>query len=48
MEVLKLRVGPLRTNCYLIISNEEAIVVDPGDDKEVILAELVKHSAKLL
>jgi len=48
MEVLKLRVGPLRTNCYLIISNGEAIVVDPGDDKEVILAELVKHSAKLL
>jgi len=48
MEVLKLRVGPLRTNCYLIISNKEAAIVDPGDDAEVILAELEKQSAKLL
>ncbi len=40
-------VGPLRTNCYLVFSGQEAIVIDPGDDEEIILAELEKKKVKL-
>lgn len=32
----KLEVGPLQTNCYFIIKEEDLIIVDPGDDFEVI------------
>lgn len=40
MEIKKLVVGPLLTNCYILISNEEAIVIDPGADLKSILKEI--------
>ena len=47
MEVKKLRVGPLRTNCYLVASGQEAVIIDPGDDEEIILSEIEKSKVKL-
>ncbi len=40
MEIKTLVVGPLLTNCYLLISNGEAIVIDPGAGFKRILQEL--------
>jgi hydroxyacylglutathione hydrolase len=48
MEVVKLKVGSLRTNCYLLISRGEAIIIDPGGDEDLILDKLNKYHAKLL
>src|SRR5438132_1018745 len=36
-EIHTLVVGQLQTNCYLITSRGEAIIVDPGDEPERIL-----------
>jgi hydroxyacylglutathione hydrolase len=48
MEVIKIRVGQLKTNCYLLISGNEAVVIDPGGDEDIILNEIKKHSVKLI
>ena len=40
MEIKHLIVGPLLTNCYILISNKEAIVIDPGAGLKRILQEI--------
>jgi glyoxylase-like metal-dependent hydrolase (beta-lactamase superfamily II) len=40
LDIRTLTVGPLMTNCYVLVSAGEAIVVDPGWEAERILAEL--------
>ena len=40
LDIRTLTVGPLMTNCYVLVSGGEAIVVDPGWEAERILAEL--------
>ena len=37
MEIEKIVVGPLDTNCYLVTENERTIIIDPGDDAEKII-----------
>jgi len=37
MQIITLKVGPVRTNCYLLISNGEVGIVDPGDDGDYII-----------
>ena len=32
MEVKRIVVGPLQTNCYLIIKDNRVLIIDPGDD----------------
>ena len=32
MQVKNVKVGPLKTNCYVLIDGENAIVIDPGDE----------------
>ncbi len=53
MEIKKIITGSLDENCYVLIKNNQALVIDPGDDyqniKEVIgenkvLAVLITHS----
>ncbi len=39
-DIRTLTVGPLMTNCYVIVSEGEAIVVDPGWDARRIVEEL--------
>lgn len=36
MEIKKLVLGILYTNCYIIIKNNECIIIDPADNAEVI------------
>lgn len=40
MIVKKIVVGPLETNCYLLIEKEECLIIDPGDDFEVLVKEI--------
>ncbi|MBR6689918.1 MAG: MBL fold metallo-hydrolase [Bacilli bacterium] len=32
MEINKVVVGPLETNCYILTINNDCLVIDPGDD----------------
>jgi glyoxylase-like metal-dependent hydrolase (beta-lactamase superfamily II) len=43
MEIKNLIVGPLLTNCYILISKNEALVIDPGGG----LKEIEKKKSKL-
>jgi hydroxyacylglutathione hydrolase len=42
-------VGPLQCNCYILgsLKTRESIVIDPGDDAELILPLIVKHKLKV-
>lgn len=40
MKINKVIVGPLRTNCYIISINDECLVIDPGDNYELIKEEI--------
>ena len=42
------QVGPIECNCTILGNEEtgEAIIIDPGDDPEAILARLEKHKLK--
>lgn len=46
MEIKKITVGELQTNCYLFISDGESAVIDPGGEAPEILAWLKKAGAK--
>lgn len=37
MEINKVVVGPLRTNCYILIKDNKCLVIDPGDEYNKIL-----------
>lgn len=49
MQIIQLPVGPLGTNCYLVISSrdKQAMVIDPGGNPEAILRVLREHAATL-
>ena len=46
MNIEHLVVGPLLTNCYLVISKDELIIIDPGGEADKILKEINKIKAK--
>lgn len=46
MQIKRIIVGPLDTNCYLLISKNEMVVVDPGADPDIILHEIEKTKIK--
>ena len=37
MDIRTVIVGPLSTNCYLLINGNDCLVVDPGDDYHLIV-----------
>ncbi|MCP6717940.1 MAG: MBL fold metallo-hydrolase [Patescibacteria group bacterium] len=45
MKVKQLAVGELAGNCYLLASENELIVIDPGDEAERILKEIEQLKA---
>ena len=48
MEILKIPVGYLEANCYIIFdqNSKDAVIIDPGDDAEKIISEIVKNKLK--
>lgn len=47
MDIKKIIVGKLETNCYLLTSGEEAALVDPGAESDKILTEIKNSNKKL-
>jgi len=47
MEIKTFPLGPLQTNCYLLVNNAEAVAVDPGGNPGTVLAYLEKHGLTL-
>lgn len=48
MEIANIKVGPIQTNCYIVVDGGEAMVVDPGAQGDRIVAELNKMGAPKL
>ncbi|MDO8570802.1 MAG: MBL fold metallo-hydrolase [Candidatus Daviesbacteria bacterium] len=46
MKILSLTVGQVRTNCYLIESDGEVGIIDPGDDADFIIRKITDSGAK--
>ena len=48
MEIHTIRVGPIRTNCYLVADEKtkETIIIDPGDNPGKILNAIKEHDLK--
>ena len=44
MEIDRLIVGPLRTNCYILSEGRDCIVIDPGGDHDIIIEHLQKKN----
>ncbi len=47
MEIGKLVLGSYKTNCYVISHNDQAIVIDPGANGEIVEALLKRNNLKL-
>ena len=47
MRVLTFPLGPLQTNCYLLVHGAEAVAVDPGDDPSPVISYLTANNLKL-
>ncbi len=47
MQIKRLIVGELEANCYLLVSENELAVIDPGDEAERILREIKQFKAGL-
>ncbi len=45
MKIETLRVGMLQTNCYILITDEKILIIDPGGDSEKII-EFVEKNKK--
>jgi hydroxyacylglutathione hydrolase len=43
MEIIKIIVGQNQANCYLLICDNEMVVIDPGADYQKIAEEIEKH-----
>lgn len=48
MEIIKIPVGYLEANCYIVFDriSKDAVIIDPGDETEKILPEITKRKLK--
>lgn len=42
MKLLKLVVGPLETNCYILYEDSKCLIIDPGDEENSIIKKINK------
>ncbi|MFA5340513.1 MAG: MBL fold metallo-hydrolase [Clostridia bacterium] len=47
MQIIKLTSSLLSSNCYIVISQNEALVIDPSVQPEIILSKIEEFSASL-
>ncbi len=48
LRIKRLIVGPLLTNCYLVLSKNEALIIDPGGDIDNVLKKIQKRKLKYI
>ncbi len=46
MKIKTIKVGSLKTNCYLLISAGELLIIDPGAEPKKIIREIEKEKAE--
>lgn len=44
MEVRNIKVGYLNTNCYIVVHNNNCLVIDPGDELDNIVNQIGKYN----
>ena len=37
LEVFALPLGPLQANCFIVVQGEQGLVIDPGDEANVVI-----------
>ena len=47
MRIHTFPLGPLETNCYLLVEGDEAVAVDPGGNPAMVVQYLTTHKLKL-
>jgi len=40
MQIESIKVGYLETNCYILIKNNNCLIIDPGDEVDVIVSQI--------
>jgi glyoxylase-like metal-dependent hydrolase (beta-lactamase superfamily II) len=50
MNIQNLILGPLNTNCYLVVDNisQECLIIDPADSAETISSEILRQNLQLV
>lgn len=48
MQVIKMPLGQLQTNCFLLMENSECLIIDPADEATFILEEIQRRKLKLV
>lgn len=48
MIIKQVKVGELQTNCYILKTENEALIIDPGGDAEKILENIENQEVKIL
>ncbi|MFC1625357.1 MBL fold metallo-hydrolase [Patescibacteria group bacterium] len=46
MQIHKIVVGALETNCYIVVNDSECVVIDPGDEAEKIIEFIEEKNLK--
>jgi len=46
LKIRRLPVGQLKTNCYIVIEGEKALIIDPGDDADYIMRIINDENVK--
>ncbi len=44
MQILTFPLGQLQANCYLLIQDNECLIIDPGDSAEFLLEEILRRN----
>lgn len=47
MQVITQPLGPVEANCYIVIENKNALVIDPGDDAKTLLGMIRSLDVKV-
>ena len=48
MKILKYSLGQLQANCYLLIKDNNCLIIDPGDEAQFILEQLLRNKLNLI
>lgn len=48
MKIIKYSLGQLQANCYLLIEDNNCLIIDPADDASFILEEMQRHQLNLV
>ena len=47
MQIKRMQVGPIGTNCYILEDEKKIAVIDPGEDADRILAALREEDSQV-